>query len=78
LSWLDILIIIGFLQQKRDIVDAILSKVKPNNVVYGTGIEHMDFEGRNLRVDFDDLSVMSLYLPSVQMRKDYDTIHVYG
>ena len=24
----------------------------------------MDFEGRNLRVDFDDVSVMSLYLPS--------------
>ncbi|MES2239601.1 MAG: exodeoxyribonuclease III [Bacteroidota bacterium] len=43
---------------------AILSKVKPNNVVYGTGIEHMDFEGRNVRVDFDDFSVMSLYLPS--------------
>ena len=43
---------------------AILSKVKPNNVVYGTGIEHMDFEGRTVRVDFDDFSVMSLYLPS--------------
>ncbi len=43
---------------------AILSKVKPNNVVFGTGIEHMDIEGRNVRVDFDDLSVMSLYLPS--------------
>jgi exodeoxyribonuclease-3 len=43
---------------------AILSKVKPNNIVFGTGIEHMDFEGRNLRVDFDVLSVMSLYLPS--------------
>lgn len=43
---------------------AILSKIKPNNVVFGTGIEHMDFEGRNLRVDFDDFSVMSLYLPS--------------
>ena len=43
---------------------AILSKVKPNNVVYGTGIEHMDKEGRNLRLDFDELSVMSLYLPS--------------
>ena len=43
---------------------AILSKVKPNNIVFGTGIEHMDFEGRNVRVDFDDLSVMSLYLPS--------------
>jgi exodeoxyribonuclease-3 len=43
---------------------AILSKIKPNNVVFGTGIDHMDFEGRNLRVDFDDFSVMSLYLPS--------------
>lgn len=43
---------------------AILSKVKPNNIQFGTGIAHMDFEGRNLRVDFDDFSVMSLYLPS--------------
>ena len=43
---------------------AILSKTKPNNVVHGTGIQHMDFEGRNLRADFDDVSVMSLYLPS--------------
>ncbi|MTG97944.1 exodeoxyribonuclease III [Myroides albus] len=43
---------------------AILSKHKPNNVVYGTGIDYMDFEGRNVRVDFDDISVMSLYLPS--------------
>lgn len=43
---------------------AILSKIKPNNVVYGTGIEHMDFEGRTVRIDFDDFSVMSLYLPS--------------
>jgi len=43
---------------------AILSKTKPNHVEYGTGIETMDFEGRNLRLDFDELSVMSLYLPS--------------
>ena len=43
---------------------AILSKVEPNHIEYGTGIETMDFEGRNLRIDFDDLSVMSLYLPS--------------
>lgn len=43
---------------------AILSKIKPNKVVFGTGIDHMDFEGRNLRADFDDFSVMSLYLPS--------------
>lgn len=43
---------------------AVLSKIKPNNVVFGTGIAHMDFEGRNLRLDFDSFSVMSLYLPS--------------
>jgi len=43
---------------------AILSKTKPNNVVFGTGIESMDFEGRNIRADFDGVSVMSLYLPS--------------
>lgn len=43
---------------------AILSKTKPNHVEYGTGIESMDFEGRNLRADFVGVSVMSLYLPS--------------
>ncbi|XCF06779.1 exodeoxyribonuclease III [Tamlana crocina] len=43
---------------------AILSKTKPDNVEYGTGIESMDFEGRNLRADFNGVSVMSLYLPS--------------
>tara|TARA_B100000427_G_scaffold325352_1_gene332057 strand:- start:794 stop:1558 length:765 start_codon:yes stop_codon:yes gene_type:complete len=43
---------------------AILSKIKPNHIEYGTGIESMDNEGRNLRLDFDKFSVMSLYLPS--------------
>ena len=43
---------------------AILSKTKPKHIAYGTGIESMDNEGRNLRVDYDDFSVMSLYLPS--------------
>lgn len=43
---------------------AILSKIEPNHVEYGTGIDSMDAEGRNLRADFDGLSVMSLYLPS--------------
>lgn len=43
---------------------AILSKTKPKNIVFGTGIEFMDFEGRNIRADFSDVSVMSLYLPS--------------
>ncbi len=43
---------------------AILSKTEPNHVEFGTGIESMDFEGRNIRADFDNVSVMSLYLPS--------------
>ena len=43
---------------------AILSKIKPIHVEYGTGIESMDYEGRNIRLDFKEFSVMSLYLPS--------------
>ena len=63
---------------------AILSKIKPNHVEFGTGIPTMDFEGRNLRVDFDGLSIMSLYLPSgtndarLQHKFDYmDMFHDY-
>ena len=43
---------------------AILCKTKPKHIEIGTGIDHMDFEGRNIRVDFDSVSVMSMYLPS--------------
>ena len=43
---------------------AVLCKEQPDHVEFGTGIDYMDFEGRNLRVDFGDISVMSMYLPS--------------
>lgn len=43
---------------------AILSKIQPKEVQFGSGIDYMDKEGRILRADFDTLSVMSLYLPS--------------
>lgn len=43
---------------------AILSKTEPDKVVYGTEIDYMDYEGRNLRADFNGVSVMSLYVPS--------------
>ena len=51
--------------KKKDIVEW-LFYLKQNQiiVVFGTGIESMDFEGRNIRADFDGVSVMSLYLPS--------------
>ena len=43
---------------------AILTKTQPLHVEYGTGIDHMDFEGRVIRADFEKVSVISLYLPS--------------
>ncbi|WP_430968353.1 exodeoxyribonuclease III [Spongiimicrobium sp. 2-473A-2-J] len=43
---------------------AILAKREPDHVAYGTGIDYMDHEGRNLRADFNGVSVMSMYLPS--------------
>jgi len=42
----------------------IISKHKPLYVEKGTGIDYMDFEGRNIRIDFPDFSFMSMYLPS--------------
>lgn len=43
---------------------AVFCKQEPNHIAYGTGIETMDFEGRNLRIDYDAVSIMSLYVPS--------------
>ena len=43
---------------------AIFSKIKPKHVEYGCGIEKYDFEGRIIRLDFNDCSVMSVYHPS--------------
>ncbi len=43
---------------------AIFSKTKPNNVVYGCGIKAYDEEGRIIRADYDNFSVMSVYHPS--------------
>ena len=43
---------------------AILSKTKPNHIEYGCGISEIDFEGRIIRADYDDCSVMSVYFPS--------------
>ena len=43
---------------------AVFCKSEPKHIEYGTGIDYMDAEGRNLRVDFEEVSVMSLYLPS--------------
>lgn len=43
---------------------AIFTKHSPKHVEYGCGIEEYDREGRVIRADFDDFSVMSTYFPS--------------
>ncbi|HJD92507.1 exodeoxyribonuclease III [Bacteroides coprosuis] len=43
---------------------AILTKEEPDHVEYGMGIEAYDNEGRFIRADFGDLSVVSVYHPS--------------
>jgi exodeoxyribonuclease-3 len=43
---------------------AVFTKTKPHHVEYGCANSRFDSEGRNLRVDFQDISVMSLYAPS--------------
>lgn len=43
---------------------AILTKQQPDHVEIGCGIDYIDFEGRIIRADYGDLSVMSVYIPS--------------
>jgi exodeoxyribonuclease-3 len=43
---------------------AIFSKLIPNHVEVGCGIEKYDTEGRIIRIDFETFSVMSVYMPS--------------
>lgn len=43
---------------------AIFSKETPKHVAYGCGIEKYDREGRILRADFDQFSIISAYFPS--------------
>lgn len=43
---------------------AILTKQKPDHVEYGMGIDIYDNEGRFIRADYGDLSIVSVYHPS--------------
>lgn len=43
---------------------AILSKITPKRVVNGCGNELYDAEGRVIQADYDDFSVMCVYMPS--------------
>ena len=43
---------------------AILTKQEPDKVVYGMGNQKYDDEGRVIRADYGDISVISVYHPS--------------
>jgi len=43
---------------------AILTRISPKHVEYGCGHEDYDREGRIIRADFENLSVISTYFPS--------------
>jgi exodeoxyribonuclease III len=43
---------------------ATFSKVEPENFCIGCGMEKYDLEGRVLRLDFKDFSLMNVYMPS--------------
>lgn len=43
---------------------AIFTKLKPDHVEYGTGMKSYDAEGRFVRMDLGDVSIMSTYFPS--------------
>ena len=53
---------------------ALLSKTKPDHVEYGSGNADIDKEGRIIRADYGNTSVMSVYVPSGSSgdeRQDY-------
>lgn len=43
---------------------AILTKTKPDQVVFGLEHPLYDFEGRGIRADFGDFSILNVYFPS--------------
>lgn len=43
---------------------AIFSKTAPDKVVTGCGVEEYDYEGRVIRADFGDLTIVNIYFPS--------------
>lgn len=62
---------------------AIYSRIKPQNVITQLGFDLADQEGRYVQLDFKDLSIVSLYLPSGtsgddRQQQKYHFMDVYG
>lgn len=53
---------------------AIFTKIEPDNILYGNGIQQSDNEGRVIRADFGDITLINAYFPSGTsgtVRQDY-------
>jgi exodeoxyribonuclease-3 len=56
---------------------AIFTKLQPDEVAYGFGDPQYDVEGRLIRADFGDVSVVSVYIPSGssgELRQEYKMV----
>ena len=67
-----------FLAQKKGYSGVgIFSKIEPTNVEFGHGKEQSDFEGRVIRADFGELTLINAYFPSGttgEIRQNYKYI----
>ncbi|MVT07267.1 exodeoxyribonuclease III [Chitinophaga tropicalis] len=52
---------------------AVLTKIKPDNVQYGNGHMQSDAEGRVIRLDFGDITLINVYIPSGTSGDDRQT-----
>lgn len=52
---------------------AIITRIKPDNVMYGNGIMQSDAEGRVIRADFGDITLINAYFPSGTSGDDRQT-----
>lgn len=53
---------------------AILSKIQPKHVEIGCGVSKFDCEGRVIRADYENFSVMSVYMPSGTSGEDRQAV----
>ncbi|AFK03073.1 exodeoxyribonuclease III Xth [Emticicia oligotrophica DSM 17448] len=56
---------------------ALLSKTKPKHIQYGNGNPLVDNEGRMLRADFEDFSILSMYFPSGSSGDERQTVKMH-
>ncbi|ULT43667.1 exodeoxyribonuclease III [Niabella defluvii] len=55
----------GFLHKKKGYSGvAVFTRIKPDNVTYGTGHQVSDDEGRVIQLDFGDIRLINAYFPS--------------